>query len=91
LPPEAVIAALETAQVGQEVTFDASGSSDSDGYIVSYTWDFGDGASGDGVTVTHTYNDPGQYKVKLIVTDDGGLTGKVKHIIQVEPPVQADA
>lgn len=91
LPPEAVIAALETAQVGQEVTFDASGSSDSDGYIVSYAWDFGDGAVADGVVVTHTYNEPGQYKIKLIVTDDGGLAGKVKHIIQIEPPVQVDA
>jgi PKD repeat protein len=91
LPPEAVITAPETAQVGQAVTFDASGSSDSDGHIVSYAWDFGDGAVADGVVVTHTYNEPGQYKIKLIVTDDGGLTGKVKHIIQVEPPVQADA
>lgn len=91
LPPEAVIAAPETAQVGQVVTFDASGSSDSDGHIISYTWDFGDGVSGDGVTVAHTYNDPGKYKVKVTVTDDGGLTGKVNHTVRIEPPIPADS
>jgi PKD repeat protein len=72
LPPEAVITAPETAQAGQAVTFDASGSSDTEGHIVNYVWDFGDGTVADGVVVTHTYNEPGQYKIKLIVNDDGG-------------------
>ncbi|MBE3128800.1 MAG: PKD domain-containing protein, partial [Actinobacteria bacterium] len=51
--------------------FDGSSSSDEDGTIVSYSWDFGDGSTGSGVTVTHTYNAPGNYKATLIVTDDG--------------------
>jgi len=54
------------------VAFDGSQSSDEDGTIVSYGWDFGDGGTGSGVTVTHTYNEPGNYQVTLTVTDDDG-------------------
>ncbi|MBE3088741.1 MAG: PKD domain-containing protein, partial [Actinobacteria bacterium] len=53
--------------------FDGSSSSDEDGTIVSYSWDFGDGSTGSGVTVTHTYSAPGNYKATLIVTDDGDM------------------
>ena len=52
--------------------FDASGSSDSDGMIESYLWDFGDGNGGSGVTITHTYSAAGTYSVVLTVTDDDG-------------------
>ena len=58
------------------VAFDGSQSSDEDGTIVSYSWDFGDGSIGSGVTVTHTYNEPGNYKVTLTVTDDDGAYKK---------------
>jgi PKD repeat protein len=53
-------------------TFDASGSSDSDGSIVSYSWDFGDGNSATGMTTTHNYAVAGSYAVALTVTDDTG-------------------
>ncbi len=59
-----------TADVGETVTFDASGSSDSDGSIVSYDWDFGDGASGSGVSPSHSYAAAGTYTVTVTVTDD---------------------
>jgi PKD repeat protein len=55
--------------------FDGSGSSDSDGSIVSYDWDFGDGATASGVTASHTYAADGTYTVTLTVTDDLGATG----------------
>jgi PKD repeat protein len=55
-------------------SFDASESADSDGTIESYSWDFGDGASGSGKSAQHTYAGPGSYTVKLTVTDDGGAT-----------------
>ena len=55
-----------------EVRFDGSGSSDPDGTIVSYSWVFGDGATGEGPTTTHTYPDAGSYTPQLTVVDDRG-------------------
>lgn len=54
------------------VTFDATGSSDSDGSIRSFEWTFGGGATGSGSTVEHTYEDSGAFEVRLTVTDDDG-------------------
>ncbi len=63
-----------TGTVNEPVTFDGSGSSDPDGTIVAYDWDFGDGNTGTGVSPTHTYATDGTYNVTLTVTDDGGVT-----------------
>ncbi|TVR64129.1 MAG: PKD domain-containing protein [Gemmatimonadales bacterium] len=54
------------------VTFDARGSSDPDGEIVDFRWEFGDGATGSGEVVSHTYGDPGAYRPRLTVTDNRG-------------------
>lgn len=59
-----------------EISFNASASRDSDGVIVSYTWDFGDGTSESGIEVVHTYNAPGVYQVTLTITDDLGATDR---------------
>jgi len=56
------------------VSFDASGSYDPDGNIVSYAWDFKDGSTGSGQTVNHIFTSIGNYNVKLTVTDDKGAT-----------------
>lgn len=57
--------------INSTVTFDASESFDNDGdTIVSYVWDFGDGTSGTGIIVQHTYVTSGNYTVVLTVTDD---------------------
>jgi chitinase len=75
---------------GESITFDASGSSDSDGSITSYEWDFGDGSTATGQTVSHTYETAGDYTVTLIVTDDTGATATATTIVSVatdpEPP-----
>ena len=67
------------------VTFDASYSSDPDGYIVSYYWDFGDGYT---TTTTTPYVDwwyqyAGTYGVTLIVTDNEGKTGSYQTLVTV--------
>jgi len=54
----------------REVKFDASGSHDPDGEIIKYLWNFGDGKTGKGVSVFHTFRNPGRYTVRLIVIDD---------------------
>ncbi len=71
---------------GETVTFDASTSLDLNGNIVSYVWDFGDGANATGANpiVTHTYTSVGSYQVKLTVTDNAGLTDTTTQTITVE-------
>ncbi|MFI1226331.1 MULTISPECIES: S8 family serine peptidase [unclassified Streptomyces] len=70
-------------------TFDASGSTDPDGDIASYAWDFGDGAKGEGAKPSHTYTKAGTYAVKLTVTDDSGESGTLTKQVTAgatEPP-----
>jgi PKD repeat protein/uncharacterized protein YraI len=85
-PPTAVISGPDTAQVGQAVAFDGSGSSDPEGASLTYAWDFGDGATGSGANVSHVYAAAGSYQVALTVTDDGGLTASASHAVQVSQP-----
>jgi PKD repeat protein len=69
--PEAIIYYPATANVGQNVTFDASGSADV-GFMVSYQWSFGDGTNGTGAVVSHSYGKEGTYQVKLNLTNNKG-------------------
>ncbi len=62
--------------VGGEAAFDASASSDPDKDALTYVWDFGDGQTGSGATVTHTYASAGKYNVALTVWDGPAVEGK---------------
>ncbi|MFC4335553.1 S8 family serine peptidase [Salininema proteolyticum] len=62
-------------------SFDGSASSDADGSIVSYEWDFGDGNTGTGASTYHFYSSAGTYEVTLTVTDDQGATGSVTRTV----------
>ncbi len=66
--------------------FDGSASSDSDGSIVSYSWNFGDGNTDSGVSVSHTYAAGGDFTVGLTVTDDGGATNTSSRTVTVVDP-----
>jgi prepilin-type N-terminal cleavage/methylation domain-containing protein len=68
-------ASFTVSCVGLTCSFDASASFDIDGTIQSYDWDFGDTQSGTGVTVSHTYAEPGAYPVSLSVLDNLGAVG----------------
>ncbi len=75
-----------------DVAFDASASYDPDGMIVSWDWTFGDGMTGSGEMVTHTYAMAQDWTVTLKVTDDDGLTASATQIVTTtNPPVQVSA
>jgi len=70
---------------GESLAFSAILSSDEDGIIAKFEWDFGDGGSANGESVTHTYTAAGQYTVVLRVTDDRGATATAQKVITVNP------
>lgn len=85
-PPIAVGRASRRRFVGQPIRFDASRSTDANGKIRRYRWDFGDGKRAEGVTVEHVYADAGQYAVKLRVVDDWLEPAETSFDMMVEWP-----
>lgn len=85
-PPanQAPVAAFTSSVSGLSATVNGSTSTDADGTIASYAWDFGDGATATGVTpAAHAYAAAGTYQVKLTVTDDKGASGTVTKAVTV--------
>jgi len=88
-PPRAAYQfAPATIYIGVSVTFDASTSTDSDGIIASYYWDFGDGSTGSGVHSSHAYAAKGDFGVDLAVVDNLGSSNHTTRTIAVRdrPP-----
>lgn len=76
-PPEAEFTSSCTS-----LTCDFDGSA-SAGDVTSYTWDFGDGQTGDGVKPGHVYAASGNYTVALTVTSSTGATSRVTNVVSV--------
>jgi hypothetical protein len=72
------------AKKHRKVSFDGSGSSESGGTIVGYSWKFGDGKKGSGRRTSHRYKKPGKYKVTLTVKDAAGQKAHVSHKVRVK-------
>ena len=94
-PRPTAVAQVEPQQatVNELIAYDGSESTD-DGTIQSYSWNFGDGTTGAGMTTTHRYTEIGSYQVLLTVTDDQGATDTIDDPIIVtitqanNPPTQ---
>ena len=82
-PTASFTADLTSGVASLEVSFNASSSSDSDGSIISYAWDFKDGSTGNGQSINHTFSSIGSYNVELTVTDDKGATDSLTKTITV--------
>jgi PKD repeat protein len=78
--------AVRSGPAPLEVRFDGSFAHDTDGSIVSWDWDFDDGAGDSGEEVTHTYTTGGRYFPTLTVTDDDGATSTLVEEIAVGVP-----
>jgi methionine-rich copper-binding protein CopC len=76
----------QTVIVNENMQFDGSASTDPDGVIVSYAWDFGDTQTGTGAVINHAYTTTGLKTVTLTVTDNDGLTGTDTAMITVKTP-----
>ena len=92
-PPKASISIANGNPYGLAplaITFDISGSSDPDGEIVSFTFDFGDGTDpveGTDLSqpIEHTYTTAGSYRAKITVVDNNAKTGSIMLAIMVSP------
>ena len=86
-PPHAeVVAEPREGTAPLRVAFDASGSRDPDGSLVSYEWAFGDGTTAQGERVEHVYEAAGVYTTTLTVRDEDGASATASVTIRVEEP-----
>jgi PKD repeat protein len=91
-PPPTAAFSPDSATVlaGSAVSFDGTRSSDRDGSITSYSWNFGDGGTSTASQPSHSYAKAGTYTVGLTVTDNFGNSSSTSHQISVivPPPLQ---
>jgi peroxiredoxin len=73
------------------IVVDASGTLDPDGTIAAYQWTFGDGFSGSGKIIEHTYSKVDTYTITLLVTDDQGRTHWATKSVDLAQPIAPSA
>jgi len=93
-PPLAVAGDNRAVCAGDIIVFDGSGSTDPEGSLLRYRWDFGDGTTADIVNPTKVYEDGGVYPVTLEVRDETGFAAN-RHadriVVRVDESPAADA
>ena len=90
-PPVAAVSSNVTSGTTPlTVQFDGSGSSDPDGTIASYKWNFANGLSSSSVSPKHVFDTEGSYQVTLTVTDNDGATDKATKTITVTSPTPSN-
>jgi PKD repeat protein len=83
-PPTAVIEGPGEAVADESVTFRGGNSTPGSSAITSYTWDFGNGQTGNGESASTVYTAPGTYQVSLTVTDENGLNSSASQQISIQ-------
>lgn len=89
-PPEISVVFPLGGDVGEELTFDATGSQDPEGYALTYIWDFGDGdpvVTSEPV-VTHSFNTSGTKHVELRLADEQSAENLAKATVEVTGEAQ---
>ena len=73
---------IQDPAVGELITFNAI-AEDSDGEIVQWNWNFGDGDSSEEMNPSHSYDSAAEYVVRLTVVDDHGISGSTSITLTV--------
>jgi PKD repeat protein len=89
-PTAAFTVSPSSGAPGTLFTLDGTSSTDPDGSLVSYQWSFGDGNSGSGPMVSHSYASAGTYTVQLTVTDNEGATNTAARSVSVVSTARPD-
>lgn len=89
IPTAKITATPTTGAAPLTVKFDATGSADSDGSIVSYIWTFGDGSTASGSSASHTYTTAANYTATLKVVDNLGASSSTTTAIAAQSAVPA--
>ncbi|MEI6288704.1 MAG: lamin tail domain-containing protein [bacterium] len=72
-----------TANIGDIINFDGEDSTDTDGFINNYSWNFGDDNTAVGTTTVHDYATSGTFAIILTVTDDSNATSTTSSLITI--------
>jgi alpha-tubulin suppressor-like RCC1 family protein len=83
LPPVASFSIAATGAAGDPSAFDASASTDPQGQMLTYHWDFGNGSSGGSALIAQIYTAAGSYMVTLMVTNEAGLSDQATAPISI--------
>jgi hypothetical protein len=86
LPPKANASGPYVGKANEPIYFDGANSSDRDGSVVSWLWNFGDGTNGTGLNPIHSYLANGNYNVTLTVYDDDNLNDITSTTVTVGVP-----